>query len=188
LVPEGYETEFLAIWEAASMTSGYNEGMLASDAKYKVYLHQDVFIVNRNFIYDMLEVFRDSRIGMLGMVGSPGMPENAIMWDGPRVGQVYANLIYSSGKSNLEAVEEEYQEVEALDGLLMATQYDIPWRADLFQKWDFYDVSQSEEFRRAGYKVVVPRQEEPWCIHDADLNNYTNYYGERRIYLQEYRK
>ena len=31
-------------------------------------------------------------------------------------------------------------EVEAIDGLLMATQYDIPWREYLFYMWVFYDV------------------------------------------------
>jgi hypothetical protein len=186
-IPDGYEMDFLSIWDAASMTSGYNEGMRASDAKYKVYLHQDVFIINRHFIYDILEVFKDPRIGMIGMVGVPKMPENAIMWEGPRVGQLYSNVIYFSGKHDLEVMKEAYQEVEAVDGLLMATQYDIPWREDLFRKWDFYDASQSAEFRRAGYQVVVPRQEEPWCIHDADLNNFANYYGERKIYLREYR-
>ena len=31
-------------------------------------------------------------------------------------------------------------EVEGVDGLLMATQYDIPWREDLFDGWDFYDL------------------------------------------------
>ena len=49
-VPDGYSTDILCIQEADSMTQGYNGGMQASDAKYKVYLHQDTFILNRNFI------------------------------------------------------------------------------------------------------------------------------------------
>jgi hypothetical protein len=77
-------------------------------------------------------------------------------------------------------------EVEAIDGLLMATQYDIPWRDDLFDKWDFYDVSQSLEFIRHGYKVVVPYMETPWCIHDDGFVNLKNYYEEREKLLKEY--
>lgn len=46
-VPEGMEIEILEIREAASMTAGYNEGMNSTDAKYKVYMHQDAFIINR---------------------------------------------------------------------------------------------------------------------------------------------
>ena len=49
-VPKGYETEVLAIQDASSMTAGYNEGMKASDAKYKVYLHQDTFITEKTFL------------------------------------------------------------------------------------------------------------------------------------------
>lgn len=186
VVPKGYEVDILAIREAASMTAGYNEGMRTSDAKYKVYLHQDVFVVNTNFIEDMLNVFLDKQVGMLGMVGSPELPENCIMWNGARIGKIYFNMIYQSGESIIGEVNGRYQEVEAIDGLLMATQYDIPWREDLFQNWDFYDVSQSQEFLRAGYKVVVPNQKQPWCIHDDGFFNLKNYYKAREIFIKEY--
>ena len=187
-VPEGYEIEILEVRDAVSMTAGYNEGMYASDAKYKVYMHQDVFIVNKNFISDMLEVFSDETIGMLGMVGATKLPENSIMWYGPRVGRLYYNSIYEAGDSVIGEVEGAYEEVEALDGLLIATQYDIPWREDLFRDWDFYDASQSQEFIRAGYKVVVPNQDTAWCIHDDGFFNLKNYYKNRKIFQQEYRK
>ena len=72
-VPEGYEIDVLTVQGATSMTAGYNEGMHSTDAKYKVYMHQDVFIINKNFIADMLSVFEDEQVGMLGMVGSPGI-------------------------------------------------------------------------------------------------------------------
>ena len=69
-IPEGYELETVYIQEADSMAQGYNAGMKSSDAKYKVYLHQDVFIRNRNFITDMLNLFScDERIGMMGVIG-----------------------------------------------------------------------------------------------------------------------
>lgn len=187
-VPEGYEMEILEVKDAASMTAGYNEGMYASDAKYKVYMHQDVFIVNKNFIADMLQIFSDEKIGMLGMVGATKLPENSIMWYGPRVGKLYYNSIYEAGESEIGEINGAYEEVEALDGLLMATQYDIPWREDLFQDWDFYDASQSQEFVRAGYKVVVPNQPQAWCIHDDGFFNLKNYYKNRKIFQQEYRK
>ena len=43
VIPEGYEVDVLTIQDAISITTGYNEGMHASDAKYKIYMHQDVF-------------------------------------------------------------------------------------------------------------------------------------------------
>ena len=49
VVPEGYDTDLLAISDAVSMPSGYNEAMRASDADIKIYMHQDVFIINKYF-------------------------------------------------------------------------------------------------------------------------------------------
>ena len=185
-VPEGYEMEVLSIWDAISMTAGYNEAMGASDAKYKVYLHQDVFIIERDFIEKILRIFKIKEIGLIGMVGVVCFPENAIMWYGGRVGNLYGNMRYKTQKSKLRTVHEEYCTVEAVDGLLMATQYDLPWREDLFDGWDFYDVSQSREFLKAGYQVVVPRQEKPWCLHDDGFLNLKNYYRYREKFLREY--
>ena len=50
IIPEGYEVDFVEVRGAKSMTSGCNEGMQRSDAKYKIYMHQDVFIINKNFL------------------------------------------------------------------------------------------------------------------------------------------
>lgn len=187
-VPEGYEIDVLNVHGAASMTSGYNEAMKASDAKYKVYLHQDTFIINKNFIADLLEVFQDDQIGLVGMVGAPKMPENAIMWNDFRCGKLYYSMIYQAGISVIGEISGKYMEVEAVDGFLMATQYDIEWREDIFRKWDFYDVSQSFEFRKKGYRVVVPNMETPWCIHDDGFFDLKNYYVERKKFLKEYKQ
>lgn len=186
IIPDGYELEYLSVYEAQSMAAGYNEGMRASEAKYKIYLHQDVFIVNPYFIQDMLDIFKDPKIGMLGMVGAPELPENAIMWNGPRIGKLYFNVVYQSHKSEFGIIDGPYQEVQAVDGLLIATQYDLPWREDLFQHWDFYDISQSQEFIQKGYKVVVPNQKQPWCIHDDGFSNLKNYYEARKIFKENY--
>ncbi|MCI8530767.1 MAG: hypothetical protein HFH82_16840 [Lachnospiraceae bacterium] len=183
-IPKGFCVDILTISDADSMTAGYNAGMQQSDAKYKIYLHQDVFIINKNFLSDLLNVFEDERIGLVGMVGAPKLPEHAVMWYGERVGRIYTSNVVKAGVSIMGGPE--MNEVEAVDGLLMATQYDIPWREDLFTGWDFYDVSQSFEFRRKGYRVVVPAMEEPWCIHDDGFLNLSNYYNERKKFLAEY--
>lgn len=187
-VPQNYEIEVLSIKEAYSMTSGYNEGMQFSDAKYKVYLHQDVFIINKNFIYDILELFNDSSVGMIGMVGTVSLPESLVPWEGPRIGSLYSNNILSTKafeyKSN--TTSDFTREVVCIDGLLMATQYDLPWRDDLFKNWDFYDVSQSFEFSKAGYKIIVPEATTPWVIHDDGILNLSNYESEKEFFRKEY--
>lgn len=185
-VPEGYTVDVLTVQEAKSMTAGYNEAMEASDAKYKIYMHQDVMIVEPDFLQKLLDVFADETVGMIGMVGAPKLGEDFIMWHCPRVGKIYTSNAYKTQEWVLGEVEGTYQEVEVIDGLLMATQYDVIWREDLFDKWDFYDVSGSFEMHKAGYKVVVPNMDKPWVLHDDGFMNLDNYYGECEKAKKEY--
>ena len=77
--------------------------------------------------------------------------------------------------------------VQAVDGFFMATQYDLPWREDLFSGWHFYDISQCMEFQRAGYKVVIPQQTDAWALHatgDKILDQ--EYKRFNHIFLVEY--
>jgi len=205
-IPEGYDLEYISVRDAKSMCAGYNEGMNSSDAKYKIYLHQDTFIINRNILYDILTIFGDPNIGMIGLVGSPKLPEDGVMWHGPRVGKVYKSSCYSThinepdpqifaggldhnfnNKMQNDNQEKFYQEVEAIDGFFMATQVDVPWREDIFTHFDFYDISQSEEIRKAGFKVVVPSQEKPFCMHDDGFLNFSFYEEERKRFIFEYK-
>lgn len=187
-VPEGYELSFLAIEDAKSMTAGYNEGMQASDAKYKVYLHQDTFIVYPDFLVDIIGLLEENpQIGMVGMIGNRKIPKSGVMWDEERVGKVYETHIYETIIRG-EDIEDgmNYTEVEAVDGFLIVTAYDIPWREELFDKWDFYDASQSLEFIKNGYKVIVPKMKKPWVLHDCGLLDKDHYEEEREKFVKEY--
>ena len=184
--PDGYIVDHIIIHDAISMTSGYNKAMKSSDAKYKIYLHQDVFILNKNFLFDLLYYFSDKSTGMIGMVGSPKFPKNCTMWYGYRIGIFYSNNIYSSSYNELQKVTVPTN-VEAIDGFLMATQYDLFWREDLFTGWDFYDISQSFEFRKAGYNIIIPPSDTPWCFHDDGIMNLTNYNENRKLFREYYK-
>ena len=187
-VPDGIQVDILTVEDAASLTAAYNESMQCSKAKYKVYLHHDTFIINHDFIKDCLSIFnKNPQIGMIGNVGCKNMPETGVMWDADRYGMLYEQHIYET-KLLANAIDPdlEYLEVDAIDGFIMVTQYDIPWREDLFDKWDFYDCSQSMEFKRRGYQVVVPNMKQPWCVHDCGFINLKNYDGEKEKFIAEY--
>lgn len=190
MVPNGYEIDLLEIRDAQSMCAGYNEAMAATDAKYKVYLHQDVFITDPWFLFELLEIFEnDASIGMVGLVGSLGIPEDAVVWHGARVSRIYRENNTSIDSLYEKAVYDPSKivSVEGVDGLLIATSVDMPWREDVFDGWDFYDLSQSREFINAGYKVVVPDYERPFAVHDDGMVlNLTNYDRYRMLFLERY--
>ena len=83
---------------------------------------------------------------------------------------------------------QSFMSVQAIDGLFMATQYDIPWREDLFQGFHFYDVSQSLEFQRAGYLIGIPNQSNLWCIHyNGDEFDADTYEKDRKVFVEQYK-
>lgn len=184
-LPEGFTQDIFTILDAPSMAAGYQAAMENSDAKYKIYMHQDVFMCHRNFIEDILRLFQeDAQIGAIGMIGRRKLPKKlkiAADWD---VGNIYFN----GAVSQIERQEHSSwpMEVDAVDGLLIATQYDINWRDDIFDGWDFYDISQCMEFKRAGYKIVVPYQEQPWCYHDNHYSRLKNYFFYQDKFCREY--
>lgn len=189
IVPECIELEFIKVRNFNSITSAYNEAIRRSDAKYKVFMHQDVFIVNKNFIHDVLRIFElNKSIGMIGMVGCKTIPANGIWWDASDCfGKVADSHIGSMEVISFHEVKDMYEEVQAIDGLIMITQYDVLWREDIFQGWHFYDVSHSIEFKRNGYKIVVPKQQSIWCIHDCGkIELDFSYEDSRRKLLVEY--
>ena len=189
-LPEGMSVEYIDVRDAKSMTAGYNTAMKKSDAKYKIYLHQDTLIVNKNFIEDLLKIFRDKNIGVVGMIGCMNLPKTGVWWDGLRI---YGRVLHacepeSVTDSHCNEPFGDYQEVESVDGFLLATQYDLFWREDLFDGWHLYDTSICKEMQRAGYKVVVPNQSKDfWCIHcPKEKPLAASYHKYQKIFLREY--
>ncbi len=187
-VPDGYTINVLTVEQASGMAAGYNEGMNASQAKYKIYIHQDVLIIEQNILFQLLTLFSNPKIGMIGVVGEANPPANGMVWFGGNIGKQYFQNMVSTILQEFSPANKPYSTVATIDGMFMATQYDIPWRDDLFHGWDFYDASQSLEFYRHGYHVAVPYQEMPWCLHDSDAMNLKNYYSQRKLFVEEYYK
>ncbi len=188
IIPDNFSIEIIPVRGARSMCSGYNIGMKSTDAKYKVYMHQDVFILNRNFISDFLKVFEtDEEIGIIGVVGSSNLPKDGMCFSDWDTGSIlecdgYRVFMY------LPSQESAINYVWAVDGCMVITNRDLPWREDRFDSWDFYDISQGMEYFEAGYRVAVPYQEHPWCFHDSGILNLNSYDRNRRIFCETYSK
>ncbi|SFL51334.1 Glycosyltransferase like family protein [Lachnospiraceae bacterium KH1T2] len=188
-IPDGWSVEVIRIKEASSMAEGYNAAMNATDADIKVYLHQDVFIINRHFLENIIKIFEsDPKIGIIGMAGVQKLPKCGVMWRGKYRGSIYMPMEERYEEQGPDEVSSVLK-AACVDGFCMATSKNVYWREDFFKGFDFYDISESFEYRRKGYRVVIPEQSAAWCVHDdGKLLTLFEYNKNRKIFLNEYGK
>ena len=78
-IPNDFNIDIIAIREADSMCAAYNVGMKSSNAKYKIYMHQDVMIRENDFLGKIIDIFKkNENVGMIGMLGGTQMPKTGV--------------------------------------------------------------------------------------------------------------
>lgn len=194
-VPSGFSLEFITVKNASSMASGYNYAMNSSNAKYKFYIHQDTFFICPSIFLQFLQAFeQNSALGLLGIVGCTELPPHGKWWDSDYT--IKRMLVYQDGVLTMlhsKSIVKNglWEPADALDGILLATAYDVPWREDLFDGWHFYDISQCYEFRNAGYIAGALNSSQMMVLHETttkiDPQNLYEFYRQKfvDIYLSK---
>jgi len=184
-LPLGYTVEYTNVNNVSSIAFAHNLAISSSDAKYRVYLNENVFITNKNFISDVIDFFiNNPKIGMIGGIGCKKLPQSGVWQEAEeKFGKIYKNQ--NEKIIDLSDIIGDYEQVEVVDGSIMMTQYDVQWREDLFNGLYFYDVSQCLEFKKWGYSVAILKNLESWyiCNKVIDTNGYEEY---RLRFIQEY--
>jgi glycosyltransferase involved in cell wall biosynthesis len=187
-VPVGYEAEFLTISDESNMAAAYNQAMQESDAKYKIYLQPGAYIENIDLLEDLLQLFlRDDQIGIVGISGPEVFLATALTGKaGHNNYSVLREAAMEKERVQWQNSQNLYHEVKVLDGFLLATQYDVVWREDLFSDTNFFTMAQCVEFKRQGYKAVVASQKEAWCSVEQEEKEED--VAAKNIFLEEYSK
>lgn len=191
-VPANMKLDIIAVINASGMAAGYNTTMNYSNAKYKLYIHHDTFIVDHDILNKLINVFKaNENIGMIGDIGTTNMPPSAKWFNSDikylRENYYNDNILYMF-LSMSKYKNGTYEHADGIDGIFMATSYDIPWREDIFDNWHYYDISQTYEFRKAGLETVfinstpIPLLHEPTATKDP-LNLYDKY---SKIFIANY--
>ncbi|MBR3050111.1 MAG: glycosyltransferase [Selenomonadaceae bacterium] len=166
IVPENFTAEIQLV-EGAEKYFAYDTAMRASDAKYKIYLDERATIVNENFLLELLKIFNaDKKIGAVGTSGAIKLSTHGVALNSAK-----------------RAPKNFYDYAEIADGFFFATQYDLPWRHDLFKDNFFGGQAQCVEFKRAGYKIFIGGD---WI--SLDDKNFALDVDARNIFLDEYSK
>ena len=193
-VPNGYKLDIIKInneKDGINVVENYNVIMHKNNAKFKVYLDENITIINKNFIKEVLDIFnKDKKIGAIGIKGSKKLPAS-ITFDQSlqKYGKIYSCTNGSMKCQSYNEVTGDYEKVQVIYGGIFVTQYDVDWRSDIFTSTYFSFVAQCLEFETLGYKTVVPKQNEPWGIDDSKNNfNEEDYKLEKETFLKEYSK
>lgn len=191
-IPNGVSAQVVSVWNGHSMAGAYNMVMERLTAKYKIYIHHDTFIIQRNIIGELLKGFEDKDTGLIGVVASLTLPDNGFWWKnddhtGFRM-NMYQECVLNILKSQSVVTNGMFEDVEAVDGVLIATDNDIRWRDDLFAHWHFYDISQCYEFRKNGMKTKIYNSDELTMLHEMTMKKdpMLNYERYCEIFRHEY--
>lgn len=192
-LPAGLSMKIYVVWNAKSMTAGYNAAMNISDAAYKIYIHQDTFISDIFYTSKILERLQTTKYHMLGLAGAEEMPGTGKWWDCNPMQKrmcLYQDFTIHTLNSVTDSAEVDVKDVQALDGVLIATKTDLQWREDLFDNFHFYDVSQSMEFLRHALPVGYYNNKTAGVLHEVSVSKdkkTENAYEEaRKVFVKEY--
>jgi hypothetical protein len=188
-VPGGVELRVFFARGATSLSVAYNRLQAAAAGwRYKAYVHDDIVVLNHALLGDLLRLFRNRRIGLVGAAGCRYLPESCLWWDGSGV---FGRVLELSDDRVLELEQpaRAYERVEAVDGIFQVTQHDLPWD-EAIPGFHFYDIAQSTQYMLAGYDVVVPHQDEPWVGHDwaarRRISESAEYLAAREVFRARY--
>lgn len=196
LLPEHFSIELIVVNQASSMAQGYNAGMHAAHGKYKLYIHQDTFLIDPDILIHIIAAFHNDRsTGVIGIAGTTELTDDGIWWNSEAI--CHRSCIIQDDFLDIMCKIQNnshklgtIENVAALDGIFLATSFDIEWRSDLFDGWHFYDISQCREFINAGANVTYYNSNFPVAIHELSLNQYIdpNYEKYRKIFCKNYLK
>jgi len=136
------------------MTQVYNYGMSKAIYPIKVFIHQDVTMMNDEWIPKLLHLLSDRLTGIVGLVGTTKLPDYGTWWDAGEEymkGAVYCredmvDWTFSYDKDPVDVVD--------VDGFFIATNTTELFD-DMILGYQFYGMSYSRMLRAKGYKIKV---------------------------------
>lgn len=190
-LPVGYEAELFTLTAEKPYAAQANKALTLSDAKYKIYINDDVRLVRSQSIEELLTVFEDVSIGMVGVLGSQSLPR-----DGNVLGSDYKRgVVYVPTGRDLsemrfgEVSEEETADVRFLLPSFYATQMDLPWDEE-YETQYYALLAQCRSFEEIGSRIVTSLAKEAWCAYqsrdisfDAEEADHAKFFARYHPYL-----
>ncbi|MBR6665231.1 MAG: hypothetical protein IKL22_05870 [Lachnospiraceae bacterium] len=160
-VPEGYEIEYTI--KQGKVGQAYDAGMKETDAIIKVYLDENIFLVDKELLLDVVDIFEQNKyIEILGALGYK-IARNNDKEEYLSVGNCY-KLGLQKGNENYDSSKiTRIEEVDALDVRCLFTCKDLKW-----QEIEDVVVNKKQLNNSKETMAVILNKKEPWCLFDNE--------------------
>ncbi len=166
--PDGYQIEVHTVEKGDNFSAQMNYILEQIHAKYKVYIDERMYLIAPDFLRNIIDIFQDKSIGMIGFLGSQSMPYSGnIMEAQHKCGRVYLpteNKIkeYIYGRETDSSVSDVCYVLPTL----FATQYDIRWDDQYAGKY-YAVMTHCRKYDAEKCRIVVPVLESAWCAYQG---------------------
>ena len=184
-LPAGYALEIFPLAADKPYAAQVKDALARAQAKVKIYINDEVCLTEPAAIEQIMKIFEDRRVGMVGFLGSRSLPLSGNLLEAPDVlGSVRMPLNGALEEIRFGA-EENHKALEPVRFLcpsFFAVQLDLPW--DEGYAGQYYAVlAHCRAMEERGRRIVVPLPREPWCAYQLENISFDSGETDRRLYF-----
>lgn len=145
-----------------SIAEAYNIGRKSAHFEILCFCHEDILFRTKEWGHSLVEIFRDSTIGLVGIVGTKASPLLPIPWWDLDAAKNYSEIYQHFSGAQVKKIiwgwteKDSMQEVIILDGVFLSTTKDKNLFFDeRFKGFHFYDVGLSMNSLEKGFKNIA---------------------------------
>lgn len=169
-----------------NIAEAYNDGLKKSNYKIKVFIHDDIDLLNPNWVFKLLYAFANNpKCGLIGLVGTEKV-NNFDNWWTAGEQYIYGSQLYREEKllMNFKSINAQGKfDIECIDGCFMATNQNILFDTNL--EYDgfltAYEHDYCKQFKSLGYDIgLINHLSWHDCVTQGKIRN--------KIIFESYRK
>ena len=185
-LPAGYEAELFTLAAGKPYAVQANKALALSDAKYKIYINDDMCLVQPRFFGELLAIFKNAAVGMVGAGGSQSLPvDGNVLSSVYKRGAVYVPAEDGFSELRFGDATGKAADVRCILPSFFATQWDIFWD-ESYEKQYYAVLAHCCAFEEEGRRIVVPLPKNIWCAYQVKDISFDGSEADRKKFFTRY--
>ena len=185
-LPAGYEAELFTLAAGKPYAVQANKALALSDAKYKIYINDDMCLVQPRLFGELLAIFKNTAVGMVGAWGSQSLPvDGNVLSSVYKRGAVYVPAEDGFSELRFGDATGKAADVRCILPSFFATQWDIAWD-ESYEKQYYAVLAHCRAFEEEGRRIVVPLPKNIWCAYQVKDISFDGSEVDRKKFFTRY--